>query len=78
MGILTLVEETDWVALIFLPKKLNKQVRLCANFSTGLNKALMTNAYPTPSPEDLHEALEGWVVDTLQLRPVRRLCEVSD
>uniref|UniRef100_A0A5S6QMT9 Reverse transcriptase domain-containing protein n=1 Tax=Trichuris muris TaxID=70415 RepID=A0A5S6QMT9_TRIMR len=61
MGVITPVEQTDWAAPIVIAKKPNKQVRLCADFSTDLNRALVTNAYPIPSPEDLYHALEGEV-----------------
>ncbi|KFD46168.1 hypothetical protein M513_12942, partial [Trichuris suis] len=59
MGVLTPVEQSDWAAPIVIAKKPNKRVRLCADFSTGLNRALVTNAHPIPSPEDLYQALEG-------------------
>uniref|UniRef100_A0A5S6QN13 Retrotransposon gag domain-containing protein n=1 Tax=Trichuris muris TaxID=70415 RepID=A0A5S6QN13_TRIMR len=61
MVVITPVEQADWAAPIVIAKKPNKQVRLCADFSTGLNRALVTNAYPIPSPEDLYHALEGEV-----------------
>ncbi|KFD50687.1 hypothetical protein M513_08494 [Trichuris suis] len=35
MGVLTPVEQSDWTAPIAIAKKLNKKVRLCADFSTG-------------------------------------------
>ena len=40
-------------------KKANGKVRLCADFSTGLNDALDVHQYPLPAPEDLFTKLNG-------------------
>ena len=40
-------------------KKANSKVRLCADFSSGLNYALDIHQYPLPAPEDLFTKLNG-------------------
>ena len=40
-------------------KKKNKKIRVCADFSTGLNDCLMDHSYPFPSPEDIFTKLNG-------------------
>ncbi|KRX53184.1 Uncharacterized protein T09_4613 [Trichinella sp. T9] len=59
MGVLTPIDRSAWAALIVTVKKLNGKIRICANFSTGLNDRLMVDSYPIPRPEDLYQALRG-------------------
>ena len=40
-------------------KKHNGSLRICANFSTGLNAALQQHHYPLPVPDDLFTTLNG-------------------
>ena len=40
-------------------KKKSKEIRVCADFSTGLNAALKDCHYPLPSPEDIFAKLNG-------------------
>ena len=40
-------------------KKKSKEIRVCANFSTGLNAALKDYHYPLPSPEEVFNKLNG-------------------
>ena len=35
------------------------KVRICADFSTGVNQALHIDRYPLPKPNDLFVALNG-------------------
>ena len=40
-------------------KKKSKEIRVCADFSTGLNAALKDYHYPLPSPEEFFNKLNG-------------------
>ena len=52
MGILSKVEFSEWAApTVYIRKKKAKEIRLCSDFSTGLNAALKDYHYPLSSPE---------------------------
>ncbi|KRY56479.1 Uncharacterized protein T03_3767, partial [Trichinella britovi] len=59
MGVLTPIDRSAWAAPIVTVKKPNGKIRICADFSTGLNDRLMVDSYPIPRPEDLYQALRG-------------------
>ena len=40
-------------------KKKSNQIRICVDFSTGLNDALQNHQYPQPSPEEIFNKLNG-------------------
>lgn len=53
MGVISPITHSDWAAPIVVKQKPNNQIRICADFSTGLNNELEDYKYPLPLPEDL-------------------------
>ncbi|KMQ86294.1 rna-directed dna polymerase reverse transcriptase and integrase domain containing [Lasius niger] len=58
-GILIPVESSEWAASIVVARKANGKIRICADYSTGLNKALIADDHPIPNKEDLIAKLRG-------------------
>ena len=56
------VNIAKWAAPIVVVPKPGGKVRICADFSTGVNQALDTGQYPLPKPNDLFVALNGGIV----------------
>ena len=59
MGILLKVEFSERAAPTVYIRKKSKGIRVCADFSTGLNAALKDYHYPLPSPEEVFNKLNG-------------------
>ena len=59
MGILSKVEFSEWATPTVYIRKKSKKIRVCADFSTGLNAALKDYHYPLPSPEEVFNKLNG-------------------
>ena len=59
VGILSKTEYNQWAAPIVYVKKKSGEIRVCADFSTGLNTALEDFHYPLPSPEEVVTKLNG-------------------
>ncbi|KAA3677759.1 uncharacterized protein DEA37_0005046 [Paragonimus westermani] len=59
IGVLSKVNYSSWAAPVVTIKNANGSIRLCGDFSTGLNKALQTHHCPLPVPEDLFTPLNG-------------------
>uniref|UniRef100_A0A914HDQ6 Integrase catalytic domain-containing protein n=1 Tax=Globodera rostochiensis TaxID=31243 RepID=A0A914HDQ6_GLORO len=53
------VDHTRWAAPIVVVKKASGATRVCADFSTGLNNALLLHQHPLPLPEDIFSKLNG-------------------
>ena len=53
------MDHSQWAAPIVVVKKKNGRIRLCADFSTGLNDALQLHQHPLPTTEDIFSKLNG-------------------
>ena len=53
------MEFSQWAAPTVYVKKESKEIRLCADSSTGLNAVLRDYHYPLPSPEEVFTKLKG-------------------
>ncbi|XP_065082460.1 uncharacterized protein K02A2.6-like [Ochlerotatus camptorhynchus] len=59
-GIISPVQFSDWAAPIVVVRKSdNVSVRVCSDYSTGLNNALECDHHPLPHPDDLFAELAG-------------------
>ncbi|XP_055542887.1 uncharacterized protein K02A2.6-like [Wyeomyia smithii] len=59
-GIISPVQFSDWAAPIVVVRKAdNVSVRVCGDYSTGLNDVLESDCHPLPHPEDMFAELAG-------------------
>ncbi|XP_037820141.1 uncharacterized protein K02A2.6-like [Lucilia sericata] len=54
LGIINPVDNAEWAAPIVAVKKPNGKVRICGDYSSGLNDSLEPHMYPLHRPEDLY------------------------
>ncbi|XP_062704527.1 uncharacterized protein K02A2.6-like [Aedes albopictus] len=79
LGIITPVDFSEWAAPIVAVKKPDGRVRICADYSTGLNNALEANNYPLPVPEEIFAQLAGCqVFSVIDLSDAYLQCEVTE
>ena len=58
-GVLSRVDYSDWAAPVVYVKKKSGEIRVCADFSTGLNSAREDHHYPLPRSEEIFTKLIG-------------------
>ncbi|PIO74864.1 integrase core domain protein [Teladorsagia circumcincta] len=61
-NVISAVDHSQWAAPIVVVRKANGSIRLCADFSTGLNDALQLHRHPLPTAEDVFTKLNGGTV----------------
>ena len=61
-GIVKRVEYSGLAAPIVVIRKANGTIRICGDYSTGLNNTLMAHQYPLPLPEEFFANLSNCVV----------------
>ena len=64
LGVITPVDFSDWAAPIVAVKKPNGKIRICGDYSTGLNDVLESHRYPLPRPEDIYNKMSNSILFT--------------
>ncbi|XP_040172539.1 uncharacterized protein K02A2.6-like [Anopheles arabiensis] len=59
LNIITPVQHSEWAAPIVVVRKSNGQLRICGDYSTGLNASLHPHDYPLPPPQDIYTKLSN-------------------
>ena len=58
-GVIKKVDYSEWASPSVYVKKKNNEIRVCADFSTGLNECLRGHTYPLPTLEEVFSKLNG-------------------
>ncbi|XP_065086882.1 uncharacterized protein K02A2.6-like [Ochlerotatus camptorhynchus] len=64
-NIITPVEYSEWAAPIVVVRKASGAIRICGDYSTGLNDALQPHQYPLPFPQDIFAKLANFKIFSL-------------
>lgn len=57
--IISAVDYSEWAAPIVVVRKASGSIRICGDYSTGLNHCLQSHQYPLPLPEDIFSKLSN-------------------
>ncbi|XP_058975615.1 uncharacterized protein K02A2.6-like [Musca domestica] len=77
-GIITPVDSSRYAAPIVVSKR-NGKIRICADYSTGLNSIVEPNQYPLPTPEEIMSDCHNCVIFShLDLSDAYLQVEVDD
>ncbi|XP_053667818.1 uncharacterized protein K02A2.6-like [Anopheles marshallii] len=78
-GIISRVDFSAWAAPIVVVRKANGTIRICGDYSTGLNDALQSHHYPIPLPDDIFASLsKSTVFSQIDLSDAFLQVEVED
>ena len=58
-GVIKKVDYSEWASSTVYVKKKNNKIRVCADFSAGLNECLWDHTYPLPTSEKIFSKLNG-------------------
>ncbi|XP_024875935.1 uncharacterized protein LOC112457239 [Temnothorax curvispinosus] len=59
LGIIESVATSNWTSPIVIAKKQNGKIRLCGDYSTGVNSVLISNSHPLPTVDNINAKLNG-------------------
>ena len=59
LGVISPTTHSEYAAPVVIVKKKTGEIRLCADFSTGLNENLRDHHHPLPTAEDMFTRLNG-------------------
>lgn len=62
LGVITQIDFSKYAAPIVVVKKSNGKIRICADYSTGLNDSLEPNKYPLPTQEAIFSKMSRFKV----------------
>ena len=63
-GVISPVKSSRWAAPIVPVMKRDGKIRICGDYKLTVNRVLIEESYPLPTPEDLFSTLSGGVVFT--------------
>ena len=63
-GVLKPVNRSDWAAPIVVAPKSDGNIRICGDYKVTVNKCVIEETYPLPTPEDLFSTLSGGAIFT--------------
>lgn len=59
LGIIHPVDYSNWAAPIVVVRKSNGKIRICGDYSTGLNDSLESHRFPLPLPEEIFNKISN-------------------
>ncbi|XP_055615107.1 uncharacterized protein K02A2.6-like [Toxorhynchites rutilus septentrionalis] len=79
LNIISPVNYSEWAAPIVVVRKANGSIRICGDYSTGLNERLQSHQYPLSLPQDIFSKLAGCIVfSTIDLSDAFLQMEVDE